>query len=372
MGSASNLQQALDCLPEEERVGPPCPQTVAAVEIRKLDLVKRFSINDKLDALRKRAKGETFVAGGLALAGQTTVFFAGPNTGKTLLMLRLLSEAASVGAVTKHVYHINLDDTFSGQIEKAELGNQHGFFEIVGEDFPRPRENFAELVDVLVAEGSANEAVFLLDTIKKFADPMDKKDSSNFMSICRKFTSAGGTIIALHHVNKNRGLDERAVPAGTSDILDDCDCGYILDIVEEVSIEGGTKRTVRFHRLKSRGKNPPEVHYQYTVHNDGDYERMFYSVRQLDPKEEDSLRREREIRAGLSIDEKLINAIRRELLSSTGTSQGELVELVTKSGQFSRRKVVSCLKRWDRPQEDGGQWKAVKGQNNSNLYQLHV
>ena len=73
-----------------------------------LDKLKTLSINGELDEMRKFAKSATYVAGRLALAGQVTVFYAGPNTGKTLISLKLISEAVANGAAGDHVYHINL------------------------------------------------------------------------------------------------------------------------------------------------------------------------------------------------------------------------------------------------------------------------
>ena len=181
-----------------------------------LKKLRDMTVNKNVEEMRKQRKNAVYIAGRLALAGQITVFYAAPNTGKTLIALKLISESIANGTAGENVFHINLDDTFDGLIEKADLANRHGFYELGPDSFVKPDENLLELVEKLVNEDSARKAVLLLDTVKKFVDVMDKKASSNFMTICRRFTAAGGTIIALAHVNKKKNDDNEGIPAGTS------------------------------------------------------------------------------------------------------------------------------------------------------------
>ena len=335
-----------------------------------LEQLRTLSINDEVDERRKYCRNATFVIGRMALAGQITVFYAGPNTGKTLLVLKLIAESVAAGTAGDHVYHINLDDTYEGQIEKADLGKHHGFDVIVPEKLPNPRENFAKIVDLLIKEKLAGKAVFILDTIKKFVDTMDKRASSEFMTVCRKFTSSGGTIIALAHINKNKNGENRGVPAGTSDVLDDCDCAYVLEITDEKKVSKGTKITVEFTQEKALGPSVNEAVYSYIKNEDSDYEAMFYSERQLDGNEADKLRSERAIEHEINQSSDLIQEIISVLKVSGSMNQNELVQKVMSTGDFPRRKVQGCLKRWACSVEDGGKWSVKKGDNNSILYQL--
>lgn len=338
---------------------------------RILDQLHTMTINGEVDKLRKQARDATFIAGRMALAGQITVFYAGPNTGKTLLIMKLVAEASANGTIGNHVYHINLDDTFEGQISKAELGIRHGFGVVVPSRFPNAQENFATLVDWLVEEGTAGETVFILDTIKKFVDVMDKKASSKFMDVCRKLTSAGGSVIALAHINKNKDGENKGIPAGTSDVLDDCDCAYVIDIIEDQQVQAGTKRTVEFRQEKSRGPVVQEALYSYIKYDDADYERMFYSVTLIDGNEADRIRAKKALQYELEKDQDLIREVTSQLSDSGGMIQKELVDALTTSGLFPRRKVVECLKRWSCHLEEGGLWNTQKGLNNSNTYQLN-
>lgn len=341
------------------------------VKQRIVDQLYKLSINNRIEELRKQARESTFIAGRLALAGQITVFYASPNTGKTLLTLRLVAEAIANKAVGQHVYHINLDDTFDGQIEKAELGIRHGFQTLTPNEFREPLAYFIELVDSLVKEGSARETVFILDTLKKFTDVMDKKASSSFMSTCRKLTSAGGSIIALAHTNKHTDGDGKAIPAGTSDVMDDCDGAYVMSVVEEQEISDGVRRTVEFIRQKSRGPTAKQAFYDYTIYEDADYERMFNSIKLIDGSEADKLRTELARQHEQSMDQELITDITALLSGSDGLLQKELQAALHENGSYSRRHVIQCLKRWSCPVEEGGLWAIQKREKNSYTYVLN-
>lgn len=326
------------------------------------------TVNKKVEQLRRQRKNAVYIAGRLALAGQITVFYAPPNTGKTLIALKLISESIANGTAGENVFHINLDDTFDGLIEKADLANRHGFHELGPDIFVKPDENLHELVEKLVNEDSARKAVLILDTVKKFVDVMDKKASSKFMTICRRFTAAGGTIIALAHVNKKKNDDDEGIPAGTSDILDDCDCAYVMHALKDETGSEGKWRSVEFLQKKARGPVVPEAIYKYQI-NHHDYSQMFHSVKLIEGDEVDRVRQQNAIDSEKAHDLEAIEAISSELDSSEPKAQKDILKALGQSG-ISRRTLIDCLKRWDCPQEDGGLWKLTRGDSNSNCYRL--
>ena len=348
---------------KNERLATPTPATT-------LEKLRKLSINDELDEMRKQARAATYIAGRMALAGQLTVLYAGPNTGKTLLSLRLVSEAIANGTAGEHVYHINLDDSYEGLISKAELGVRHGFGVISPTKFSHPNKNFAELVGALIKDGVANQTVFIMDTVKKFVDVMDKKASSEFTTTCRRLTSAGGSIIALAHVNKNRGEENKGIPAGTSDILDDCDCAYVIDLLKEERVTDGSKRTVEFQNKKARGPVVKNAVYSYINFDDSDYNRIFESVSLVDGNEADLLRAEKAVEFEQNKDADLIKEISKMLQSSGETLQQDILTQVCSSDSYPRRSVLACLHRWSRPENEDGLWLASKGQKNSRLYKM--
>jgi hypothetical protein len=336
-----------------------------------LEKLKALSINSEVDEMRKVAKNAIFIAGRLALSGQITVFYAGPNTGKTLITLKLIAESIANCTVGEHVYHINLDDSFEGLITKADLGNRHGYKVLSPKTFTNPSNSFAGLVQALLDEGVANETVFILDTVKKFVDVMDKKACSAFMTACRRLTSAGGSIIALAHINKNKDDVSKGIPAGTSDILDDCDCAFVMDLVSEKKVPEGTEYFVDFQQKKSRGPVVEGATYSYVKFHDSDYTRMFNSVKLIDGNVADKQREERAREFELKKDAELINLISKFLEQSGQTITKNIIGYLLTESDISRRKATDCLNRWTGPTEKGGLWNIAKGHNNSSIYKLN-
>lgn len=341
------------------------------VRVSALEALSSLAINGNLSQMREQMASAKYVAGKLALAGQITVLYAGPNTGKTLLTLKLVSEALAVGEALDYVFHINLDDTYEGAITKAELGNRFGFSVLTPEQFSLPAEYFEELVERVLADNEARKALFILDTVKKFTDVMDKKASSQFMSTCRKFTASGGTIIALAHTNKNKGQDTHGVPGGTSDILDDCDCAYVIDMVSKQKVSEGTECTVEFCNKKARGPVVQSALYSYVVPDDASYIEIFNSVKLVDGTEAELIQAEKAKKFEMTRDADLIEAI-TTAIGNHNVIQSDIVDAVCRidCSDFSRRNVLACLKRWSSSKEGDGVWVVRKGKNNSNRYAL--
>ncbi|MDH3461420.1 MAG: hypothetical protein OEM00_10720 [Burkholderiaceae bacterium] len=71
------------------------------------------------------------------------------------------------------------------------------------------------------ADLSAN--VFILDTLKKFADLMSKGGTREFFRLMRGLTQRGGTVLLLAHTNKHKGIDGRWMFEGVGDVRNDVD-----------------------------------------------------------------------------------------------------------------------------------------------------
>lgn len=158
----------------------------------------RYSITGKLDELRRMAKEEKPLLGSLALHGQFTVLFAAPNSGKTLITFRLILDAIADGRVdAPSVYYLDMDDTMTGLIEKAEIAEEAGFHLLGDGHLDFRREKFIELLEQIIADRLASDTVIILDTLKKFISVMNKEEGSSFGRLIGRFSGHGGTIIAL-------------------------------------------------------------------------------------------------------------------------------------------------------------------------------
>lgn len=336
-----------------------------------LSKIRSLALDEtSIQARMHEVSAAKFIAGKLSLKGQITVFYAAPNTGKTLICLGLIAETFHQGLLDEEVYHINLDDDYLGVTTKAKLGLTNGFHTITPDSFPNPTNNFQEIIELLSSSGDANKTIFILDTAKKFADVMDKKAMSAFITECRKLTSAGGSIIILAHTNKITNDAAAVIPGGTSDLLDDCDCAYILYISDEEKTAEGVRRYVTFEQRKSRGPTVREAMYSYETRNEGDYEALFSSIRNESPESIQEAKNLSRLKKEQAEDRELIEAI-TDTLKQGEIAQTALIQEVQKSFEASRKQVQQCLEKWAVPANEGGLWKSRKGERNANLYQLH-
>jgi len=246
------------------------------------DLTK-FSLAGQLNEMRQKMLADKFVLNGLAIYGQATVFYAPPNSGKTLLTLKLLIEGIEAGEIAGDaVFYINADDSYKGLVNKLELAEKHGFNMLAPGHMGFESKQFVTYLRKMISEGSASGKIIILDTLKKFTDTMDKKIASDFMRAGREFVSNGGTLILLAHTNKKRDNDGKPIYGGTSDIVDDVDCAYILDPVKPGPFD--SHKTVLLENIKSRGDVERSVGYSYLI-DPHDYGELLNSVKPIIEKD---------------------------------------------------------------------------------------
>ena len=173
--------------------------------------------------------------------GQATAYYAKPNSGKTLLTICLLIEAMKKGEIkADDVFYINADDNYKGLVTKLEIAEKYGFNMLAPSFNGFEASKFMDYLSQLILTDDAKGKVLILDTLKKFTNIMDKKVASDFGVYMRSFVSKGGTIIMLAHTNKHRDDEGKVVFSGTSDIVDDVDCAYTIDVSENGNQETKT------------------------------------------------------------------------------------------------------------------------------------
>lgn len=312
-----------------------------------------FSIRGKNQARKERALSEVFVLPKIALRGQATVIYAKPNTGKTLLTLHMLIAAIEAESVeADNVFYINADDTYNGSITKGDLCEQYGIHMLVPGEEGFTEKHLARLMMYAVDEDTAAGKVIVLDTLKKFTDLMDKSIGSKFMHLVRMFVAKGGTVIMLAHVNKHKGADGKAVHGGTSDVIDDSDCAYILD---EVEIDEHGTRLVKFENTKKRGSVAETVFYDYDK-NEHDYITLLDTVRERDDLDNSY--------KGTKINEaevEIINCIESYLWEVREALQKDIVAHVMDSTGLGKRKIITVL-------HSNVKWTTKHGQKNHKVY----
>lgn len=355
------------------------------IETPKFDL-SIFSITGNSKEMNKSRLDEKYIAGKLALLGQLTVFYAAPNTGKTLITMKLLCDAIRNQDIKgEDVYYINADDSLTGLYSKLKVAEEYGF-NILAPDYGANDydDNVEELekirfkskllpqyLDQMKKDKTAHGKVLILDTLKKFTDLMNKKNSSEFNTKLREFSAVGGTVIALAHVNKRKGDDGLVIHAGTSDTLDDFDCGYTIQEVECDS--KAQEKTVIFRNLKARGDNAKEVSYSYSIEEGLSYDSRLASIYEVNAEKLERLNAQQEKFAKENKYKRIIEVI-TDTISTGVDSRTELIKqahTILEIEGISKVRITKVLDDFDfSNSKDNAKWKRLKQGKNKIVYEL--
>lgn len=327
-----------DPAPEPPKLSAPIPASQLVPPPTKSALA-RFYITD-VGELERQAQEQVPVLGQIGLAGQATVLYARPNTGKTLITLHLVTQAILEKRIDPcMLVYIDMDDNSSGLAEKARIAQEFGF-QIVADGYHGfEAKNFWKAMRQMIETNTARGQVIILDTLKKFVNTMEKKESSEFAKLARKFVMKGGTIVALAHVNKRPGANGKPVYGGTTDILDDFDCGYTIDTIDE-NTDTCTK-VVEFENIKRRGNVPLSASYAFSTERGISYNELLLSVREITADDMDTLKREQ----SLVTDATVITAIAACIREGTNTKM-LLAEAVAERASISKRQAIRTIEKY--------------------------
>ena len=244
-----------------------------------LDRLRETSTTLRVDEMKKNLENEFYVFDGMALDGQITLFYAKPNTGKTLIFFRLLIDSIQSGSISpKDIFYINADDSYRGLCTKSEIAKEYGFEMISPAEAGIAPADIISLLDELSQTDDAKGKIIILDTLKKFTDMMNKKSQADLYNVLRKLVAKNATVIIAGHANKHLNAEGNLVYEGTSDTMNDIDCAYSMYLMTEP--DGDV--VVEFRREKSRGDNIAKVAYGYTRAEGMSYMDLVNSVYKLD------------------------------------------------------------------------------------------
>jgi len=241
-----------------------------------------YSLRGELPNLEGQLLEQKQILGKLVLLGQATVFYGAPNSGKTLVAIHLIIKSSKQGTLDpKQVFYVNMDDNSNGVVEKLRLAEEYGFHMLADHHQDFNVNVFRQAIEEMIGQNTARGVVVVLDTLKKFTNLMDKQKSTEFARLMRQFCLKGGSIIALAHTNKNPSAAGRSVYSGTSDIVDDFDCAYLINPIDQPN--DPTHKVVEFSNFKLRGNVAQTAAYKYTVEPGVPYEERLLSVQEIDP-----------------------------------------------------------------------------------------
>lgn len=329
-----------------------------------LGVLNSFSLNGSSEQMKKQMLDDVFVLGRVALLGQATVLYAEPNTGKTLLTVWMLIEQIKKGDLkSSDVYYINADDNYRGLVQKLAYAEKYDFHMLAPSHKGMTVGTVAGLMHDLAKHDQASGKVFILDTLKKFADIMDKASQREFNLTMREFTSKGGTVIMLAHTNKNRSGDGELVHAGTSDMKDDSDCVYIIESISEVH----GRRTIKFMNDKARGDVAKECSFSYSTTEGNSYDDVLNSIKEESKDSLESIMAVEKVKElEIKFNDELIFIV--EQLRVKPQTASSLESMRKESEQlFGRPRLNDCLKAFN-----GTRWISKPSPTHSTAIEFHL
>lgn len=330
----------------------------------KLTMLDTYSLLGDAAELEANAQAAEPMLGSICHKGQVTVLYAPPNAGKTLLTMRLLLDAIAEGRVHgSDVYYVNADDSSEGLAVKARL------FEDAGVNMLAPgfkgfeTSMLVPALEKMAADKSASGKLFIIDTLKKTTDLMNKAHASAVGDICRKVGMAGGTVLALAHTNKNPSPSGQLVYSGTGDIVQDFDCAYIITPIPTASVSD--HKAVEVEAIKRRGAGVQKTAYRYSTVQGEDYPSLVASVEELDP---DAMSKVKHVAAEQNASE-CIDAI-KAAISSGVNKKMPIVHGVAKELAIPQRAVLHTLEQFCGKDHSLHHWAYTVQARGAHVYQL--
>lgn len=305
-----------------------------------LGMLRSWSSSGHSEEMRKQMLDDKFVIKDMAILGQMTALYAAPNCGKTLLTLAGLIEQIKTGnSLGKNIFYVNADDTGKGAVEKLAIAESAGLEMLIPNYKEFKTKSLLPMMQGLIDYKQASGIIFILDTLKKFCDLMDKKSASNFGVLAREFVQAGGTLILLAHVNKHK-KDGEPIYGGTSDIVDDADCVYTFNKISE---DNGI-HTVEVKNKKARGDVASIKCFQYTRVRGRPYQALLDSVKELPSDEVETIRSNAKALNSLNENSVLIKTIQDVIRKGKGGwTKGQVVKEVNQQVQVGIHKIRAVI-----------------------------
>ena len=244
--------------------------------------------------------------------------------------------------------------------KKFEFG-----FQMIGDGFRGFRADMLlPTLQKMIEEGTAAGSILIIDTAKRFTDLMSKRTTSDFTALNRRFVSQGGTVIALAHVNKRKSDSGKSVYAGTSDIVDDFDCAFVVELLDDGTESG--KRLIAFENKKSRGSVAQLAHYSYiSPACVGGYRELLDSFCRIDPADVNQV----VTAARVDSDAPMI-AVVKTAIQAGPAAKKDLIAALREGSGMSRNAASSLIDRYCGDDPGAYLWKFERGARGAHQYRL--
>ena len=311
-----------------------------------IDQLQKLSTTNRLAEMEANLSNSEYIVLDMALSGQVTLFFAAPNTGKTLLMIWFLIDAFKRGVINPaDVFYINADDHYAGVVQKTRIAKQYGFHMISPAEAHLTPKDILELLEQMALSSEAKGKVFILDTLKKFADMMNKNSQANLYETLRRLVAQNATVILLGHTNKHADADGNLIYEGTSDTLNDVDCAYAIYRMRE---KHSDEMVVEFRNEKDRGSVVRKVSYGYQQAEGMTYQERLDSIYRLSDSDAKAAAKQAKVEQTKERFESEILFI-RDALKDGPLNQSQVLSRYTKAdgeglaSEVSKNSLKQCL-----------------------------
>ncbi len=252
-----------------------------------LQKLTNLSATNRIDEMLKNLSKDICVVDGMALDGQITLFYAKPNTGKTLFLMRFIIDGIRNKNISgADVIYLNADDHYKGLLTKSKLAEKFGFLMISPAEAGVTTDYILTILDELAVSEEAAGMIIIIDTLKKFTDLMNKAVQKDFYALLRRLVAKNATVIIAGHANKKLDDDGKLIYEGTADTMNDVDCAYAMYVLEQTDNE----TIVEFRQEKSRGDVVARVSYGYRKRAGDSYRDLMDSVYKVDDNQAEKLR----------------------------------------------------------------------------------
>jgi hypothetical protein len=193
---------------------------------------------------------------------------------------------------------------------------------------------------------------------------MDKRASRHFTGLMREFVQVGGTVIALSHTNKKADANGKSIYSGTTDIVEDFDCAYMVDRVQQ-NVDP-KKQVVLFDCIKSRGPVAARAAYAYAKSDvEMSYSQLLASVAEVEVDEwvprGPSAKDEPEVR--------IIEAV-EQCIRDGVTSKMLIAAAVQKLTSVSRQAAIRVIEKCSAAGDPDQRWTFTRAERGMHKYVL--
>jgi hypothetical protein len=192
------------------------------------DIATLFSdLTLRHEDVQKMAEAE-FLIPDMIVRGHVAAYVSPGNGGKTTIFIHLCEQLSAMGM---KVLYINVDGSPGDLKRHYQHASKHGY-QVIAPDARdgKSTQNVMEKLNLIAqSDLPCHDYVFILDTLKKFVDVIDKRQAKQLYKLMRTLTVKGATICLLGHCNKYKDEDGKAIFEGTADLRNDLDELIYLD-----------------------------------------------------------------------------------------------------------------------------------------------